>query len=483
MPLLGGYIADTYLGRFATIQWSILWALVGHILIIVASLPPVMDNPDGAVAAFVLGLIIFGVGTGGFKANISPMVAEQIKDRTKRVKTLASGERVIVDPVVTISRVYLYYYFMINVGTLIGSITMVYAENYVGYWLAFLLPTIMFGFCPLVLWACKGRYHRNPPTGSVVGNSFKLIKLGMKGKWSVNPLKTLKAMKSDTFWDDIKPSRLGNDRPEWMTFDDAWVDQVRRGFAACKVFFWYPLYWLAYNQTVSNMTSQSATLKHDNVPSDLIQNFDPVALIIFIPICDVLLYPALRKLKIQFTPIKRITWGFGVASVSMVATCVLQYYIYKTGPCGSYMNDCDDTAPISIWIQVLPYVLVAFSEIFASITGLEYGFTKAPDNMRSLVLGVYLFQTAFASALNQALVPLSNDPLLVWNYGVPAVLAALGGVGFWATFYKLDRAEDQLNMLAESEFKGKMKPYGDAEGVLPLGAPTGADVEDVREKL
>lgn len=48
-----------------------------------------------------------------------------------------------------------------------------------------------------------------------------------------------------SFWEDVKPSHLGADKPAWMTFDDAWVDEVRRGFKACTVFLWYPLYWLA----------------------------------------------------------------------------------------------------------------------------------------------------------------------------------------------------------------------------------------------
>ena len=31
------------------------------------------------------------------------------------------------------------------------------------------------------------------------------------------------------------------------------------------------------------------------VPNDVISNLDPIALIIFIPICDLLIYPALRR--------------------------------------------------------------------------------------------------------------------------------------------------------------------------------------------
>lgn len=68
-----------------------------------------------------------------------------------------------------------------------------------------------------------------------------------------------------------------------MTFDDEWVDQVRRGMKACTVFLCqcrirfshafslsrcntdgallgYPLYWLAYHQMLANLISQSATM-------------------------------------------------------------------------------------------------------------------------------------------------------------------------------------------------------------------------------
>jgi hypothetical protein len=51
-----------------------------------------------------------------------------------------------------------------------------------------------------------------------------------------------KNVKAPGFWEDVMPSRLGASKPVWMTFDDAWVNEVRRGLLACKVFLWYPLY-------------------------------------------------------------------------------------------------------------------------------------------------------------------------------------------------------------------------------------------------
>jgi proton-dependent oligopeptide transporter, POT family len=145
MPLVGGYLSDTFWGRFRTINYAIAIAIFGHIIIIISALPPVIKNPDGAIGCFACGLIFFGVGVGWFKVNISPLIAEQYeKDHPRAwIETLSSGERVVVDPILTISRVYVRYYWMINVGALLGQISMVYAEKYVGFWLAFTLPTIL----------------------------------------------------------------------------------------------------------------------------------------------------------------------------------------------------------------------------------------------------------------------------------------------------------------------------------------------------
>lgn len=67
--------------------------------------------------------------------------------------------------------------------------------------------------------------------------------------------------------------------------------------------------------------------------------------------------------------------------------------------------------------------------------------------MRSLVQAFALFQTAIANAIGEALVVLSGDPLLTWNYTVFACLSFAGGVLFWLSHRKLDADEDSLNQL------------------------------------
>ncbi|KAH7346047.1 MFS peptide transporter-like protein Ptr2 [Pyrenochaeta sp. MPI-SDFR-AT-0127] len=445
-PLLGAWIADTYLGRFKTIVYSVIVAEIGHIILVASSAPSVLAKPNSALGAFIVGLIIMGLGTGTFKPNISPLIAEQVPQERMRVETTAKGERVIVDPAVTTTRIYNWFYLFINIGALAGQLGMVYAERYVGFWLAYLIPTVMFIVCLPVLWYCKKFYILRPPSGNVMGPAFKLFFKALGNGASINPAKTWKNWNNGSMWHNVKPSTLGANKPSWYNFDDAWVDEVARGFGACSVFFWIPIFWLAYRQMDSNLTQMCSTMTLNGVPNDVLSNLDPIAIIIIVPIMDFLVYPALRKRNIRFTPIKKITAGFILGSFAMVWAAVLQYYVYKTS--GYYAEPTDEyKSPINVWAVTGVYVLIATSEIFASVTTLEYAFTKAPKNMRSLVQSVQLFTSAFSAALAQAFTPLTADPHLVWNYGSVAIISFVTGIAFHFAYRTMDKEEDKLNLL------------------------------------
>lgn len=67
---------------------------------------------------------------------------------------------------------------------------------------------------------------------------------------------------------------------------------------------------LTYNQLNNNLTSQAATMETHGLPNDILSNLDPLALIILIPICDIWIYPGLRRLNIRFSAVKRMAFGF-----------------------------------------------------------------------------------------------------------------------------------------------------------------------------
>lgn len=72
-PLLGAYIADTYLGRFNTICVAVFVALIGHVILVIAAVPGVIEK-SSAIGAFAVALIVirYGPGNGFVQSQYIP---------------------------------------------------------------------------------------------------------------------------------------------------------------------------------------------------------------------------------------------------------------------------------------------------------------------------------------------------------------------------------------------------------------------------
>ncbi|KAH9975484.1 hypothetical protein BGW80DRAFT_1436627 [Lactifluus volemus] len=307
-PLLCAYIADEKLGRFNTIAVSVAIALVGYILLLISSIPPAILHPNGALSALCVAVVVLGLGTGGLMGNIPILVAEQQHHLRPFISHTKSGERVIVNPTLTTSRIYMYFYFFTNVGAMVGQVSMTVTEKYDGFYLAFIIPTVVFLLCPIVLFFGRNMYRRYPPQGSVLAKSIK-------GRWSLNPIFLYKIFKAKDFWESAKPSNIpDSQRLVWMTFDDKWVEEVRRGLKPCTVFIWYPL-------QCNNLTSQVAT-----------------------------------------------------TAFQMMCGPTTSSYLIILG--GDFVSTCKDanrnpiTSSLSVWIQSGSYILIALSENFANMKSL-----------------------------------------------------------------------------------------------------------------
>lgn len=188
------------------------------------------------------------------------------------------------------------------------------------------------------------------------------------------------------------------------------------------------------------------------MPNDFMQNFDPISILIFTPVLDRIIYPILRRMGIELRPIARITIGFSFASLCMVYATIVQHLVYSAGPCYNAPGACpagmDGETPlpnnVHIAVQAPAYVFIGLAEIFISVTGLEYAYTKAPPSMKSFVQSMYLFTNAFGSALNEALIPVLVDPKILWMYAGIAIFTAGTAVVFWFLFKHYDDQEEKM---------------------------------------
>ncbi|KAF7554206.1 hypothetical protein G7Z17_g3069 [Cylindrodendrum hubeiense] len=354
--VIGAIIADQYLGKYKAILVACGVYITGLIILVSTSTPSAFTN-DAGLGGLIAAMVTIGLGTGGIKANVTPLCAEQYTNSSPVLKTLESGEQVIVDPELTVQRLFMWFYWVVNIGALSPLIT-VNIEAHHSFWLAYLVPLIAIILSVGVFLLGRNKYVKIPPQGSAILDACRTTSIAIKEKG----------------FDNARPSVLrerGHDQKYPIAsqerYTDAYVGDVQRGLKSCKMFLFFPFYFIGWNQMWNNLISQAGQMALHGTPNDLLQNLDPIALVIFIPFLDLIVYPFLRKHKIDFDPVTRIFMGFMFASMSMVYACVLQHYIYKSPP-----------SSIHVWIQAPSYILVAFSEAFVIITGLELAFTQAP---------------------------------------------------------------------------------------------------------
>ncbi|CAG8647654.1 18671_t:CDS:2 [Dentiscutata erythropus] len=344
-PIFGAILADQYIGRYKTIVMFCCIYMVGLIILTLTAIPPAIAA-NASLPGLIIAMVIIGLGTAINIGALSPVITTNI-------------------------------------------------EKYISFWLAYLIPLIMFIFAILVLLIGKNKLVKKPPNGSALLNCFRVLCISFSHGRSL---------------ENAKPSNMSADVrvKERVTWDDAFVDQVRLGV-----------------QTVRPLQCKL-------VPNDIMNNLDPIVLIIFTPLANYVLYPLLRRCGISIRPIAKIFIGFMLVSLAMIYAAILQYFIYNTSPCYNQtlclVNDVPTPNNINVWWQAPAYVFIGLSEVFAVITGLNYAYSKAPEALKSSVTAIFLSTSAFGSILGLMFIPLSTDPYLVYMYLTLGMLAFITGL-------------------------------------------------------
>ena len=127
------------------------------------------------------------------------------------------------------------------------------------------------------------------------------------------------------------------------------------------------------------------------------QSFNPLLIMIFVPIVTLFIYPYIGRWG---APLKRMGVGILLAGIAYGAVATLQRSI-------------DSGNQLSILWQCIPYFLLTLSEILVSTTGLEYAYTAAGKNLKSIVSSFWLLTSTLGNLLVVFLTGLVNDPASV----------------------------------------------------------------------
>jgi POT family proton-dependent oligopeptide transporter len=420
--VLGAVIADAKLGKFKTILIFSISYMIGLVLLTLSSMKWSLEANFGLAGFIVATYIFIACGTGGIKSNVSAFAADQIKDGIHPT----SDPKIYHDSRITVESVFRYFYWAINVGALLGQ-TICPSVSHSSYPLAFLIPAITFFIGTTVFVLGRGMYYRRPASGSILLKVWRCIRYAMKNKQS-----------NAAHWLDRAKGVQG---VEW---NDKFVDDVKRTLNACKVFLFFPFYWALYANMTDNFINQGLNMKRPSwLDESQLNAINPLVLVVAIPFFDMIVFPFLRARGFKLGPITRITTGFVIVTIGFVYVTILQKMVYSTGPYYDFQTKvpADGSIPVndlSIWWQMPPYAIIAISEIFSSVTGLEFAYKQAAPELKSIVMSLFLLTNCGGSLIGMFLAIWSRDPLFVTVFAVQTTMVAVICVIFWFCFKQYD---------------------------------------------
>ena len=353
LPFVGGLVADWFTGKYKIILYISMVYCLGHLFLAMF---------DKSLSGFTAGLILVAIGAGGIKSCVSANVGDQFD---------ASNQDLI-------SKIYGWFYFSINAGSVLSTIAIPLVYKHYGAKWAFGIPGILMGIATIIFFSGRKKYVRVPPSG-VNRDNFVFITY-----YALTHRKNRNAGES---WLDVAKEAHNPER----------VDGVKAVYRVMAVFFFALAFWAVWDQCLSEWVLQAASLNryvplgvydftlfghhHWNLDMTVlpgqISTVNAVALLAFIPIFDYWIYPFFDKIGLKTTPLRRLGTGLVLTAVTFVIIAVIQMSI-------------DHGGTPSIWWQVLAYIVLSAAEVLVSITGLAYAYTHSPKSMKSTMTAIWL---------------------------------------------------------------------------------------------
>ncbi|ORX90763.1 POT family-domain-containing protein [Clohesyomyces aquaticus] len=467
-PLFFAVISDTRLGRLKTLCISVIVYVLGCILLFVSAMDPPPHGKWGLPGLLgAMGLI--GLGGGGFKAIISPFIADQYTETQPKLKTIKSGERVVTDRALTVQYIYNLLFWVGNVGSLSWFATTA-LELHVSFWAAYLLPFFGISISMIVLLLGSKWYVKAPQNGNVLPKVANILIHAARDRF-----------------------KMAHARPEYILekcgknvdWTSKLCGEVCLGLKACRVFIAFVVFYVCFDQMQNNLISQAGQMQFSGPPNDAVPAINQVACVVLGPVIQHGLYPFLIRRRIRFRSIARITVGFLFVALAMLYATIVQQVIYTAPPCYSHPNACPKvkhtyrlSVPnhVNVWIQGPVYVFVATGEIFAYVTALEYANDNSPTDMKAIVQAISLLIAGFGSLLAMAITPIARDPYLVIMYACLASAMTLATILFWWKFREYDKddaetSHDSTNKEPDLEKAGSLEEQRHTEVLGMTTAP------------
>lgn len=412
LPLLGGTLADKWLGRYRTIVLASVVYILGLGMLAFSTLLSGSGHqctaaggqicaPSGLkVTFFYVSLYIVAVAQGGHKPCVQAFGADQF-DQT--------------DPKETVSRssFFNWWYFGMCAGTAVTLVLLSYVQDNIGWGLGFGIPCAVMAaaLAVFLLGTRTYRYYVTAGQGlfARAGEAFAEWRSRRKAGQLVQDSQEL-----DPPAADAPRFSAGVDVEEQAAVRNN-GGLVKEAKAIIRLFpIWAAclLYAVAYSQSSTFFTKQAATLdrrigRHVQVPPAALQCFISVTIVVIIPIYDRVLVPVSRRYSGKpsgITMLQRIGTGMFLSLLSMVIAALVEKHRLRVAGDAGLVDKPKVPVPMSLWWMVPQYVLFGAADVFTMVGLQEFFYDQVPDKLRSLGLALYLSIFGVGSFISSALV-------------------------------------------------------------------------------
>ncbi|CAL5422652.1 hypothetical protein CsSME_00038685 [Camellia sinensis var. sinensis] len=427
-PLIGAFLADSYLGRYWTIaSFSVIYVFGMTLLTMSASLKglkPTCDNDvchpsalQTAVCFIALYLIAFG--TGGIKPCVSSFGADQFDEtnETERKKK---------------SSFFNWFYLSINIGALIASSVLVWIQMNVGWGWGFGIPAVAMAIAIIFFFLGSSLYRLQKPGGSPLTRIIQvvvasIIKSTVKvpddksllyetadEECNIKGSRKLKHTEKFRFFDkaavETEADRVKSSADPWQLCTVTQVEELKSIIRLLPVWASGIVFSTVYSQMSTMFVLQGNTMDQHmgpkfKIPSASLSLFDTLSVIFWAPVYDQIIVPFVRKFTGHdrgFTQLQRMGIGLVISIFSMVVAGILEVNRLSYVRRHNYYDL--EEIPMTIFWQVPQYFLIGCAEVFTFIGQLEFFYDQAPDAMRSLCSALSLTTVALGNYLSTLLV-------------------------------------------------------------------------------
>ncbi|KHK92290.1 peptide MFS transporter [Novosphingobium malaysiense] len=365
-PVLGGYLADRWLGQRKAVLFGGLVLALGHLFMAYEGLQNVTDpavkQADPAINVFWFALALIIVGSGFLKANISVIVGQLYSMRDNRRDAA-----------------YTIFYMGVNTGAALGTILVGYLGETIGWSWGFGLAGIGMVLGLIIFVAGKPALRGNgePPVPLAKKSETLLYAVGAGSVaviWLliqyVDVIQTLLivtglAMLAYTLYEAFKLPK----------------EPRERIFAILFLIALNPVFWGLFEQAGGSLSLYTDKfVDRGGVPTSLFQSINPIYIVLFGPI-----FAGLWQWlgKRGWEPSAPAKFGFALVQVG------LGFLVFVWGA-----GTGDPAVMTSVVFVFLIYLLHTTGELCLSPVGLSAMTRLAPLHLGSFIMGAWFYMTA-----------------------------------------------------------------------------------------